>query len=182
MMSPRSRSRPQVEPRPSTRRRPAAKSDTALTQRLRFESFLLELSAAFATVPVGGLAHQIENGHRPVRRFIDVDRSSLGLDPADGQIRLLYFSTPGTPAPSIDAAAGEMSWLTGQCLRGNVFRRAFPATFRRRRSAKRLGAPHLRKISAVHPDERRTGRTLDRVYLPATLHCRPPHQEIAAGG
>ena len=121
-MSPRSRSRPQVEPRPSTRRRPAAKSDTALTQRLRFESFLLELSAAFATVPVGGLAHQIEEWLGRLAEFIDVDRSSLWeLDPADGQIRLLYFySTPGTPAPSIDAAAGEMSWLTGQYLRGNV--------------------------------------------------------------
>jgi PAS domain S-box-containing protein len=121
-MSPRSRSRPQVKPRPSTRQRPAAKSGTALTQRLRFESFLLELSAAFATVPVGGLAHQIEEWLGRLAEFIDVDRSSLWeLDPADGQIRLLYFySTPGTPAPSIDAAAGEMSWLTGQYLRGNV--------------------------------------------------------------
>jgi len=121
-MSPRSRSRPQVKPRPSIRQRPAARSDTALTQRLRFESFLLELSAAFATVPVGGLAHQIEEWLGRLAEFINVDRSSLWeLDPADGQIRLLYFySTPGTPAPSIDAAAGEMSWLTGQYLRGNV--------------------------------------------------------------
>ena len=100
-MSPRSRSRPQVKPRPSIRQRPAARSDTALTQRLRFESFLLELSAAFATVPVGGLAHQIEEWLGRLAEFIDVDRSSLWeLDPADGQIRLLYFySTPGTPAP-----------------------------------------------------------------------------------
>ena len=121
-MSPRPRSRPQVEPRPSTRRRPAAKSDTALTQRLRFESFLLELSAAFATVPVGGLAHQIEEWLGKLAEFIDVDRSSLWeLHPGDERIRLLYFhARPGIAAPSPEASAGDMLWMTDQYRRGNV--------------------------------------------------------------
>ena len=121
-MSPRSRSRPQAKPRPSTRQRQAAKPGTALTQRLRFESFLLELSAAFATVPVGGLAHQIEEWLGKLAEFIDVDRSSLWeLHPGDERIRLLYFhARPGIAAPSPEASAGDMLWITDQYRRGNV--------------------------------------------------------------
>ncbi len=111
------RSRQQTKPRSSSRQ-----SGTALTQKLRFESFLLELSAAFARVPVGGVAHLIEEWLGRLTEFIGVDRSSLWeFPPGDEQIRLLYFhATPGTPAPLINASAGEMPWLTEQYRRGNV--------------------------------------------------------------
>jgi PAS domain S-box-containing protein len=96
--------------------------DTALTQKLRFESFLLELSAAFATVPVGGMAHQIEEWLGRLAEFIGVDRSSLWeLAPGDERIRLLYFhARPGIYAPSPEASAGGMLWMTEQYRRGNV--------------------------------------------------------------
>jgi hypothetical protein len=94
---------------------------SALTQKLRFETFLLELSAAFATVPVGGLENQIEEWLEKLTAFIDVDRSSLWELVAGERIRLLYFhAIPGLPTPSPDATAGEMLWLTDQYRRGNV--------------------------------------------------------------
>jgi PAS domain S-box-containing protein len=115
--SPRSRSRKQAEPRQSSRQ-----PGTALTQKLRFESFLLELSAAFATVPVGGLAHQIEEWLGKLAEFIGVDRSSLWeLAPGGERIRLLYFhAAPGIYAPSPETSAADMLWMTDQYRRGNV--------------------------------------------------------------
>jgi PAS domain S-box-containing protein len=102
--------------------RPSRQPGTALTQKLRFESFLLELSAAFATVPVGGMAHQIEEWLGKLAEFIGVDRSSLWeLGSDDERIRLLYFhARPGIPAPSPEASAGDMRWMTEQYRRGNV--------------------------------------------------------------
>lgn len=111
------RSRQQAEPRRSSRQ-----PGTALTQKLRFESFLLELSAAFATVPVGGMAHQIEEWLGRLAEFIGVDRSSLWeLAPGGARIRLLYFhAAPGIYAPSPEASAAGMLWMTEQYRRGNV--------------------------------------------------------------
>ena len=96
--------------------------DTALTQKLRFESFLLELSAAFATVPVGGMAHQIEEWLGRLAEFIGVDRSSLWeLAPGSERIRMLYFyAVPGIHAPSPEALSADMLWMTEQYRRGNV--------------------------------------------------------------
>jgi PAS domain S-box-containing protein len=111
------RSRRPAKPRPSSRQ-----PGTALTQKLRFESFLLELSAAFATVPVGGLAHQIEEWLGKLAEFIGVDRSSLWeLAPGGERIRLLYFhAASGIYAPSPEASAAGMLWMTEQYRRGNV--------------------------------------------------------------
>ena len=94
----------------------------ALTQKLRFESFLLELSAAFATVPVGGIAPQIEEWLGRLAALISVDRSSLWeLAPDGKRIRLLYFhAKPGTLTLPPAGSAGEMLWLTDQLCRGNV--------------------------------------------------------------
>jgi PAS domain S-box-containing protein len=116
---PKSVSRPKRQPRTKSPSRQTAK---ALTQKLRFESFLLELSAAFATVPVGGLAHQIEEWLGKVAGFIGVDRASLWeLEPDGDTIRLLFFhGRAGTPMPAPWSAASGMKWLTEQFRRGSA--------------------------------------------------------------
>jgi PAS domain S-box-containing protein len=118
-LQPKSVSRPKSRPRTKSPSRQTAK---ALTQKLRFESFLLELSAAFATVPVGGLAHQIEEWLGKVAGFIGVDRASLWeLEPHGDTIRLLFFhGRPRTPMPAPWSAAPGMKWLTEQFRRGNA--------------------------------------------------------------
>jgi PAS domain S-box-containing protein len=92
-----------------------------LTRKLRFESFLLELSAAFATVPVGGLAHQIEEWLGKLAVYIGVDRTSLWELAPGGRMRMIYFhATPGAKMPVPDVLAGEMLWLTDQYRCGNI--------------------------------------------------------------
>ncbi len=116
------RSRKRLKQPPSRRPAPRKAPSKALTQRLRFESFLLELSAAFARVSADGVEREVEVWLGKLAEFIDADRSSLWeLDAEGDAVRLIYFySTPGLPRPSIDGSAAEMAWLTDQYRRGNI--------------------------------------------------------------
>ena len=95
---------------------------SALTQRLRFESFLLDLSAAFARAPAHQVAAQIDVWLRKLAVMIRVDRCTLWeIGPEGGEVRLLHtYAAPGLPPPMQGGTAQQMSWVTEQYRRGNV--------------------------------------------------------------
>jgi C4-dicarboxylate-specific signal transduction histidine kinase len=121
-MPPHSPPRKRASPPSSSRRRQRASAQKALTQRLRFESLLLELSATFARAPADNVGPQVEIWLGKLAEFIGADRSSLWeLAAAGDQVRLLYFySKPGTPPPVAHRSTEEVQWLTNQYRCGNV--------------------------------------------------------------
>ncbi len=117
-LQPRKHSRP-LSPAPSVPRR---KRGRTLGERLRFESFLLELSAAFARVTADAVDHQVNTWLGKLAKFIDVDRCTVWELAANGvEVRLLHlYSRPGLSPPPINAVAQDMAWLTDQYRRGNI--------------------------------------------------------------
>jgi PAS domain S-box-containing protein len=118
-----------ADPASSRRRRSGSRASTthregrsALTQRLRFESFLLDLSAAFARAPADRVAAQIDVWLRRLAMMIRVDRCTLWeIGPENGEVRLLHaYAAPGLPAPKQGGTSQQMSWVTEQYRRGNV--------------------------------------------------------------
>jgi len=94
----------------------------ALTERLRFESFLLDLSAAFARAPAERVATQIDIWLRKLAVMIRVDRCTLWEIEPDGlDVRLLHsYTASGVPLPKQLGKTQQMSWLTEQYRRGNI--------------------------------------------------------------
>jgi PAS domain S-box-containing protein len=95
---------------------------SALSQRLRFESFLLDLSADFARTPADRVAAQIDVWLRRLAIMIRVDRCTLWeIGPEGGEVRLLHaYATPGLRPPKQGGTTQQMSWVTEQYRRGNI--------------------------------------------------------------
>jgi two-component system sensor kinase FixL len=102
-----------------TRRRPAV---SALQERLRFESFLVELSSAFTRARVQGVDREIELWLEKLAQFIGVERSSLWEmhEGARSVARRYFYMAPGQNPGTNHSPTEEFSWLTEQYLRGNM--------------------------------------------------------------
>lgn len=90
--------------------------------RLRFESLLLRLTAAFVNTP-SRIDQQSELWLQKLATFIGVERSSFWELRAGGRgTQCLYFyRAPGEAAPPLDLMSAEQyPWLTEQYQRGNV--------------------------------------------------------------
>jgi PAS domain S-box-containing protein len=89
---------------------------------LRFESFLLNLSAAFAVVRAEGVEREIDEWLGKLAAFIKVDRSSLWECDRDGSTlyRRHIFITPALDPPPLDISRQNFPWLTEQFQLGNV--------------------------------------------------------------
>ncbi len=107
--------------------RPAAgraKPDANIAGRLRFESFLLELSAFFAKAPTDGIERGVDLWLEKLARFIDVDRISLWDCTADGgqmQLRHLYC-VPDFPKALSTIATTALPWLIEEFRQGRIAR------------------------------------------------------------
>src|SRR5215470_5240111 len=94
---------------------------SALTQRLRFESFLLDLSAAFARARADQVPEQIDLWLSKLAIMIRVDRCTLWEIAPDGvEVRLLHgYAAPGVLPPKRWGSTQQMPWVTEQFRRGN---------------------------------------------------------------
>jgi PAS domain S-box-containing protein len=90
--------------------------------RLRFESFLLELSAYFVKAPVDSLDRGIDEWLAKLARIIGVDRISLWeCDPDGSQMRRLHvFSNPGLQLRPPRVVHTDFQWVSKQYLRGKI--------------------------------------------------------------
>ena len=97
--------------------------DAAQEERLKFESFLSEFSAAFINVPVSEVDSKLELGLQKVAEFLGFDRCSMWqFMPDTDQLILTHsYALPGIkqPPPSVD---DRVPVWTSMWKRGEMFR------------------------------------------------------------
>ena len=99
-----------------------AKPDANIAGRLRFESFLLELSAYFAKAPADCVEQGIDEWLEKLARFVGIDRISLWECDSDGRHarRQHLYSHAGLQASPPKSLSADFSWITEQYRRGNI--------------------------------------------------------------
>lgn len=99
-----------------------AQPDANIAGRLRFESFLLELSAFFAKSPTNCVERGVDLWLEKLARFIDVDRISLWECDIDGsQMHLRHgYCVPDFPQASTTMATAALPWLIEEFRHGRV--------------------------------------------------------------
>jgi signal transduction histidine kinase len=98
------------------------KPSEALRDRLQFERLLLELSAAFANLPLHKIDQQIEHGLQRLGQFLSVDRSSfaeLSEDKPDMVVTHCYVAPGVAPFPAV-AVDDVLPWCASRIRRGQV--------------------------------------------------------------
>ncbi len=99
-----------------------AQPDANIAGRLRFESFLLELSAFFAKAPTNCVERGVDLWLEKLARFIDVDRISLWeCDTDGGQMHLRHaYCVSDFPKASTTIAAAALPWLIEEFRQGRI--------------------------------------------------------------
>lgn len=99
-----------------------AKPDANIAGRLRFESFLLELSAHFATARPDSADQSVDEWIEKLARFIGIDRISLWECDRDGvhMRRQHMYSYPGLDSRPAIALRADFPWVSEQYRRGNI--------------------------------------------------------------
>ena len=97
--------------------------DAALEERLKFESFLADLSAAFIHVPVSDVDLKIEQGLQKIVDFLAFDRCSIWqFLPEDGRLHMAHsYALPGIKNPPEVVDDSVPVW-TVMWKRGEMFR------------------------------------------------------------
>jgi signal transduction histidine kinase len=95
-----------------------------MQERLRFETFLAELSATFVNVPADYVDSEIESALGQIVEFLGIDRSGFGEITADGrQIEITHsFELPGVPISPRCIVDERMPWYAQKIWQGNVVR------------------------------------------------------------
>jgi PAS domain S-box-containing protein len=99
-----------------------AKPDANIAGRLRFESFLLELSAFFAKAATDCIERAVDLWLEKLARFIDVDRVALWECDTDGSqmhVRHIYFAPDFPPLPT-KVFTADFPWLSDEIRHGRV--------------------------------------------------------------
>jgi PAS domain S-box-containing protein len=94
----------------------------ALEERLRFESLLSELSAAFINLPAGQVDAEIERWLERIAAFLEVDRVSI-LEFSEDRTRLQATHTcglPEIPSPSGAILSDALPWYAARLRRAEV--------------------------------------------------------------
>jgi PAS domain S-box-containing protein len=101
---------------------PRARPNANIIGRLRFESFLLELSAYFAKAPADCVDRGIDAWLEKLAGFIELDRISLWeCDPDGVQMhRQHFFSGPGINIRSPIMLTSDFPWTSEQYRQGKV--------------------------------------------------------------
>lgn len=94
----------------------------ALDERLRFETFLADLSRSFVDAPAGQIDESIRQGLRRIGEFLSLDRVSL-FELADrrGRAQIIYaWSAASAPPLPAEMAAEAFPWMSRQIGRGQI--------------------------------------------------------------
>jgi signal transduction histidine kinase len=91
-------------------------------ERLRFETFLANLSATFVNVPASQVDSQIESGLRQIVEFLDLDRSGLGEMSAEGLVITHSYQMPGIPPSPRVVLEAQFPFYAMKVHQGDVFR------------------------------------------------------------
>ncbi len=96
--------------------------DLALDERLRFETLLTELSAAFANLPTTTVDQEIDKWLQNLVEFLDLDRAILDQVEEDGRTlsRTHSHTVRGIETHPFDVANRQVPWITEQLLKGNA--------------------------------------------------------------
>jgi PAS domain S-box-containing protein len=99
-----------------------AQPDANIAGRLRFESFLLELSAFFAKAPTDCVERGVDLWLEKLARFIGVDRISLWeCDINSSQMHLRHvYCVPDFPRASTTIATAALPWLIEEFRHGRI--------------------------------------------------------------
>lgn len=97
--------------------------DAAQEERLKFETFISELSAAFINVPVSDVDRKIEQGLQKVVDFLGFDRCSIWqFMPERGKMALTHsYELSGIKHPPV-VIEDEVPVWTGMWRRGEMFK------------------------------------------------------------
>jgi two-component system sensor histidine kinase UhpB len=97
-------------------------AELALDERLRFETLLTELSAAFANLPTTAVDQEIDKWLQNLVEFLDLDRAILDQVGEDGITlsRSHSHTARGIDTRPLDVANNQAPWITEQLLRGNT--------------------------------------------------------------
>jgi signal transduction histidine kinase len=93
-----------------------------LSERLRFESLLSELSARLIPAAVSDVDAEIERGLNRVVEFLSVDRASLQEYAPGGAVVRMSSVGDGAESLSRITETDRFPWTTGQLQRGHVVR------------------------------------------------------------
>jgi PAS domain S-box-containing protein len=99
-----------------------ARPDANIAGRLRFESFLLELSAFFAKAPTDCVEQGVDPWLEKLAQFIGVDRISLWeCDIGAGRMHLRHFyCIPDFPEARATIGPGAFPWLIEEFRHGRI--------------------------------------------------------------
>jgi PAS domain S-box-containing protein len=100
------------------------RAESALAERLRFETFLTELSAAFANLPSHRVDEAIEEWIRRLVNFLGTDRVTFSDFEENGQFyRRHSYSVPEVKPLQVAARLDEQfPWVTEKLRSGNIVR------------------------------------------------------------
>ena len=94
----------------------------SLAERLRFETLLSEVSAAFLTLPTSAIEEKIESMLQRVVETLDLDRAVLAEREA-GTIRLTHSWARAGIAPALRVVEMDsVPWVAGRLMQGEVVR------------------------------------------------------------
>ena len=118
----------------------------ALTERLRFETFLSDLSAMFAAGSPATVDRDIETGLRRIVEDLGADRATLtAFEPSSDTVRATHSWTRAGATPLREVLRGnETPWIVSQLRQGHVVRVGGPQDLPAdalidRRSLERIG-------------------------------------------
>src|SRR6202011_5522612 len=97
-------------------------AELALDERLRFETLLTELSAAFANLPTATVDQEIDKWLQNLVEFLDLDRAIFDQVGEDGMTlsRSHSHTARGIDTLPLNVANDQTPWITEQLLRGNT--------------------------------------------------------------
>jgi PAS domain S-box-containing protein len=97
-------------------------AELALGERLRFETLLTELSAAFANLPTTAVDQEIDKWLQNIVEFLDVDRATFDQVGEDGMTlsRSHSHTAPGIDPLLLNVTDDQTPWITKQLLQGET--------------------------------------------------------------
>jgi signal transduction histidine kinase len=98
------------------------RAEQLLSERLRFESLLSDLSARLVPAAVSDVDAEIERGLQRVVEFLRVDRASLHEYGPGGAVIRISWAGEGAGRPSRITEGDHFPWTTAQLQRGHVVR------------------------------------------------------------
>jgi PAS domain S-box-containing protein len=96
--------------------------ELALDERLRFETLLTELSAAFANLSTTAVDQEIDKWLQNLVEFLDLDRAIFDQVEEDGitLLRTHSHTAGGIDTAPLNVANNQAPWITEELLRGNT--------------------------------------------------------------